>query len=165
MIVATHKSKRVLAALKDAHPYEEVSYFITEITNENQGVGSGIVGDLPIEMDTAEFFNKIKSEFSLEVIKHTSLCKDKVKRVAFCGGSGSFLLKNAKRANADVFITSDFKYHEYFDAENEIIIMDIGHYESEIHTKELFYDSLSKKFTNIAVNLSSISTNPVNYYY
>lgn len=154
----------VIGSLKAAHPYEEVAYYVTTLNNLNQEVGSGMYGELLEEISTIAFMKKLKSDFDLKVIKHTDLVRSKVKKIAVCGGSGSFLLNNAKGVNADVFITADFKYHEYFDAENDIIIMDIGHYESEVFTKELIYDYLKEKFANIAVNLSEVTTNPINYY-
>ena len=96
-------------------------------------------------------------------VRYSSLVKKEVKRVAICGGSGSFLLNNAKEVGADIFITADFKYHEFFDAENDIVIADIGHYESEQFTKDLIYDLLTKNFTKFAVRLSKVNTNPIKY--
>lgn len=164
LILPVHLEHKVIMALKTAHPYEEVAYYITRLNNEHQEIGSGMYGELSDEIKVKDFMKKIKSDFNIKVIKHTALCHKKIKKIAICGGNGSFLLKDAKRVNVDVFITADFKYHEYFDAENQIIIMDIGHYESEIFTKELIYDYLKKKFTNIALNLSKLITNPINYY-
>jgi putative NIF3 family GTP cyclohydrolase 1 type 2 len=100
---------------------------------------------------------------STECIRYTKLINKKIKKIAICGGSGSFLLEEAKKQNADLFVSSDFKYHEFFDAEDEIIIADIGHFESEQFTKDLIYDLLSKKFTKFAVQLSKVNTNPINY--
>lgn len=101
---------------------------------------------------------------NLSLIRHTDLVKETIQKVAVCGGAGSFLLSDAIRAQADVFITADYKYHEFFDADNRIIICDIGHYESEVYTKELIQRYLSKKFPNFATILSETITNPVNYY-
>ncbi|MDP4680355.1 MAG: Nif3-like dinuclear metal center hexameric protein [Cyclobacteriaceae bacterium] len=155
---------KLIKALNESHPYEEVAYYITSLSNLNQEVGAGMIGNLNNEVETLEFMNTIKEKFNLKVIRHTSLHKKKIKRIAVCGGAGSFLLAKAKSENADIFITGDFKYHEFFDAENTIIIMDIGHYESEVFTKELIYERLKEKFSNIAVNLSQVVTNPINYY-
>ena len=105
----------------------------------------------------------LKTKMQTKCIRHTLIVKEKIQRVAVCGGSGSFLLKNAKAAKADVFITADFKYHEFFDAENKIVIADIGHYESEQFTKDLIYDLLVKNFTKFAVRLSKVNTNPIKY--
>jgi putative NIF3 family GTP cyclohydrolase 1 type 2 len=153
----------VLKALKGSHPYEEVAYYLSEIINDNQEVGSGMVGDLPAEMNTFEFLKKVKAEMKAGVIRHTSISFDKVKRVAVCGGAGSFLLNAAKRAGAQVFISADFKYHEFFDAENQIIIADIGHYESEQYTKDLLGNVLKQKFVTFASIFSKSVTNPISY--
>ena len=107
--------------------------------------------------------NFIKEKLETPLIRHTSLIKEKIKTVALCGGSGSFLLKDAIGQAADIFITGDFKYHEFFDAEDRIIIADVGHYESEQFTKELIYDKLSEKFANIALHFTEVITNPIFY--
>ncbi len=164
VILPTHLQGKVLAALKQAHPYEEVAYYLSEITNKNQEVGAGMIGELASPMDTSNFLAYLKGKMQLGIIRHTSPTQDKVHKIAFCGGSGSFLLDDAIRQQADVFITGDFKYHEFFDAENHLIIADIGHYESEVFTKELIFDFLSKKFTKFALNLSEINTNPISYF-
>jgi dinuclear metal center YbgI/SA1388 family protein len=155
---------KVLAALRQAHPYEEVAYYLQSLLNTNQEVGAGAVGELPVEMEAADFLALLKDRMNLKVIKHTHPIPQKIKRVAVCGGSGSFLLKNAIGAGADVFVTSDFKYHEFFDAENRLMICDIGHYESEVFTKDLLFSYLSEKFDNFALYLSEVNTNPVTYH-
>ena len=129
----------------------------------NQQVGLGIIGELKEPIKTSTFLIDIKNTMKTNCIRYTSLAKEEVKRVAVCGGSGSVLLKNAKSAEADIFISADFKYHDFFDAENDIVIADIGHYESEQFTKDLIYDLLVKKFTKFAVLLSKVNTNPINY--
>ena len=149
--------------MKNAHPYEEVAYQIYILDNIYENVGAGIVGELPEKMDAQKFLEMLKSNMQTDCIRHTKLVKNQIKRVAICGGSGSFLLKNAIAAKADIFITADFKYHEFFDAENHIIIADIGHFESEQFTKDLIYDLLTKKFSKFAVRLSKVNTNPINY--
>ena len=126
-------------------------------------VGSGIIGELKTPVNTEVFLESLKTKMQTKCIRHTLIVKEKIQRVAVCGGSGSFLLKNAKAAKADVFITADFKYHEFFDAENKIVIADIGHYESEQFTKDLIYDLLVKNFTKFAVRLSKVNTNPIKY--
>ena len=126
-------------------------------------VGSGIIGDLNIAVNEQVFLENLKLNMQTDCVRHTPLLNRMIKTVAVCGGSGSFLLKNAIAANADIFITADFKYHEFFDAENKIVIADIGHYESEQFTKDLIYDLLVKNFTKFAVRLSKVNTNPIKY--
>ncbi|MCB0824535.1 MAG: Nif3-like dinuclear metal center hexameric protein, partial [Bacteroidales bacterium] len=125
--------------------------------------GSGMVGELKEEMDTTLFLKMVKEKMKTNCIRHTEITKNKVKKVAICGGAGSFLLPNAIKSGADVFITGDYKYHQFFDADGRIIIADIGHYESEQFTSELIYDILSQKFDNFAVRLSKYNTNPIKY--
>ena len=163
-LVSTHLISQVLAAVKQAHPYDEVAYDIIPLLNENQTEGSGMIGELETEMDEISFLKHLKSTFNSGVIRHTNLLNRKIKTVAFCGGSGSFLLSTAMRQKADIYITGDFKYHEFFDAENQILIADIGHYESEQFTSNLIADILKKKFTTFAVHLTGINTNPINYF-
>ena len=155
---------KVVKTLKKSHPYEEVSYQIYQMENKSNFFGSGVVGVLENEISAVDFFNFLKKKFNLEIIKHTKFLGNKVKKIAVCGGSGSFLLECAIKNNADVFITSDFKYHQFFNAEDKIIIADIGHYESEQYTKELLYDLLLKKFPTFAIRISEINTNPINYF-
>ena len=116
------------------------------------------------QSSTNEFLNLLKTTFHCGIIRHTKLLNKKINRVAFCGGSGSFLLKKAISQKADVFITADFKYHEFFDAENQIMIADIGHIESEQFTSKIIADKLNEKFTNFAIRLTEINTNPINYF-
>ena len=150
--------------MKKNHPYEEVAYFLTPIENSFQQVGSGVIGTLPKKISIQDFAIQVKKAFKIDIFKHTNFCKNEVQTIALCGGAGSFLLKTAISQFADVFISSDFKYHEYFDAENKTIIFDIGHYESEQFTTELFYDIISKKMSNIAIRFSETITNPVTYH-
>ena len=144
--------------------FEAVAYYLQNIENSNQEVGSGAIGELPSEVTSEVFLALLKENMQLKTFKHTSPLDKKIKKIAVCGGSGSFLLNKAIRANADVFITSDFKYHEYFDAENKIMICDIGHYESEVFTKDLLHGYLSGIFSNFALCLSDTNTNPVLNY-
>ena len=163
VIYPKHKEKAILNAMKMAHPYEQVAHQIYVLENKHQLVGSGIVGELKKAVKTEAFLQHIKTNMKTECIRYSSLVKKEVKCIAVCGGSGSFLLNNAKAVGADVFITADFKYHEFFDAENDIVIADIGHYESEQFTKDLIYDLLTKNFTKFAVRLSKVNTNPIKY--
>lgn len=158
-----HIKQGLLSALKQAHPYEEVAYYLHHIDNENQEVGAGMVGEVESPMEETAFLNYLKEKMDLQVIKHTALRNKKIGTVAVCGGAGIFLLSAAKKAKADIFITADVKYHEFFDAENQLIIADIGHYESEIYTNELLMEFLSQKFRNIALYLTKIVTNPITY--
>lgn len=153
----------VLAALRTAHPYEEVAYYQQAILNENQEVGSGMIGALPQPLSGTEFLGYLKEKMQLLMIRHTHLLDTPVQRVAVCGGAGSFLLPHALRQQADAFVTADYKYHDFFDADGRLVIVDIGHYESEVCTKEVLGELLSKKFVNFAVHLSEVNTNPVFY--
>lgn len=164
VIVPIHKEHDVLRAMREAHPYEEVAYYLLSLTNSNQEVGAGAIGLLETSMNPIQFLKHLKSSMNLSSIRHTALLKKEIKKVAVCGGSGSFLLPDAMRAQADVFVTSDYKYHDFFDAENQIVITDIGHYESEFFTKDLICEVITKKISNIAVILSEINTNPINYF-
>lgn len=155
--------RAILKALFATHPYEEVAYDIYPLENELQQVGSGMIGELENPMDEMEFLAMVKANFKAECIRYTQLMEKPVKTVAFCGGAGSFLLRDAMSQKADVFITGDYKYHQFFDAENRIVIADIGHYESEQYTSELFRDILNKKFPNFATRLSDVNTNPIYY--
>jgi len=163
IIFPGHLSHSVVAQLKDAHPYEEVAYYLTNLANENLDNGAGMIGELSEPITPDVFLKNLKESLSLSCIRHTEF-KNEIKKVAICGGSGSFLINEAKRHKADTFITGDVKYHEFFDAESSLMLCDIGHYESEEGTKELLYDLLTKKFTNFALNLSKSVTNPIKYY-
>jgi dinuclear metal center YbgI/SA1388 family protein len=153
----------IIKALKNNHPYEEVAYYLHVLENEFQDVGSGIIGELVENQPENDFLGHVKSVMKAGVVRHTSLLGKKVKAVAICGGSGSFLLNDAIRAGADVFITADFKYHQFFDADGKIVIADIGHFESEQYTMDLFKSLILKNFSTFAVRLTEVSTNPVHY--
>ncbi|MBI1286466.1 MAG: Nif3-like dinuclear metal center hexameric protein [Flavobacteriales bacterium] len=162
-VVPEFAVKSVLKAMQEAHPYEEVAFDIYPMENLWKEVGSGMVGDLPKEMDALEFLKSLKTNMKTDCVRYTLPHKENVKRVAICGGSGSFLLSSAIGAGADVFVTGDFKYHQFFDAENRIIIADIGHYESEQFTIQLLAEKLAEKFPTFAPRLSRVKTNPINY--
>jgi len=163
VIFPSHLEEKILSALRNAHPYEEIAYYISSLSNENQEVGSGMTGELEMALEPVDFLKRLKKNMNLSTVRHTRLLEKKVKKVAICGGSGSFLLSKAIQAGADCFVTADFKYHEFFDADSKIIIADIGHYESEIFTKELLGELLKEKFPTFAVNFSTIDTNPIRY--
>lgn len=163
VVVPNYRMAMVLSAMNDAHPYEEVAHYITLLANLNQEIGSGMIGELSKEMESHEFLDRLKESMELKVIRHTDLVHKYIQKVAICGGSGSFLLNTAQAKGADIFITGDFKYHDFFEANKEIIIADIGHYESEVFTKELILDALTKNFTKFAFRLSKVDTNPIKY--
>ncbi|HEX6915836.1 MAG TPA: Nif3-like dinuclear metal center hexameric protein [Chitinophagaceae bacterium] len=154
----------VISALLDAHPYEEVAYDIIPLGNYFKEVGSGLVGELPEPMEEVRFLYMLKTSFGLTVIRHTPLRGRPVKRVAVCGGAGSFLIRNALSMAADVYVTADVKYHEFFDAEGEMVIADIGHFESEQFTTDLLIEILQQKFPTFAVLKTTVNTNPVRYF-
>ncbi len=162
-LVSNHLLNNVLQAMNNAHPYEEVAYDILPIKNINKYEGSGMIGSLEKSINEIDFIEKVKEKFNCSMIRHTQLLNKKIKNVAVCGGSGIFLLSDAIKKKADVFITSDVKYHDFFDTENKILLLDIGHYESEQYTMNLISDHLMKKITNFAVHLTDINTNPINY--
>ncbi|HEY3402402.1 MAG TPA: Nif3-like dinuclear metal center hexameric protein [Ohtaekwangia sp.] len=163
LIFPSFLTRGILEALRKAHPYEEVAYYINTLSNENQDVGSGMIGDLDGHVEPLEFLKGLKISMDLNIVRHTPLLNRPVKRVAVCGGAGSFLLPDAIKAGADLFISADFKYHEFFDADGRITIADIGHYESEVFTKELLQDVLMKKFSTFAIIFSRTVTNPISY--
>lgn len=164
VLVAKDKKAAVLSALMQAHPYEDVAYEWIAIDNPHQEIGSGMIGDLNTPLSPSDFLKWVQKNMQTACIKYTSLPTKTISRVAFCGGSGSFLLEDAIRAGADVFITADFKYHQYFDADGKILILDIGHYESEQFTISLLASIIKEKKPNFAVILSKLSTNPVKYF-
>ncbi len=162
-IFPKHLKNKIVSALIKSHPYEEVAYDLYPLENDFKRVGFGVVGDLENDIDEMEFLNRLKEIFSAKCIRYTKLLNNPINRVAVCGGSGSFLLKDAIRENADVFVSGDFKYHQFFDADGQILIADVGHFETEQITKELFYDLLIKKFPKFALHLTEINSNPINY--
>jgi len=151
-------------ALINAHPYEEVAYDIISLDNGHQQTGAGMVGELEAAISEVNFLQLLQNAFRLSVTRHTPLTGKLVKKVALCGGAGSFLIGAAVASGADFYVTGDVKYHEFFDANGHLVIADIGHYESEQFTIELLFDILSEKFPNFAVQKSGVKTNPVNYF-
>ncbi|MEO6166885.1 MAG: Nif3-like dinuclear metal center hexameric protein [Chitinophagales bacterium] len=155
---------RIIAALQKSHPYEEVAYDVIALKNSWNQAGAGLVGNLAAPMETTSFLQYLKEKMQVTVIRHTRLHKKTISKVAVCGGAGSFLLNNAIESRADIFITADFKYHQFFDADNAILIADIGHFESEQFTPEIFAEVLRQKFPTFAVRFTSVNTNPINYF-
>lgn len=162
-IFDAHKESKVIEALLSSHPYEEVAYDVYLLENYHPKVGSGMIGELKEEMDTKQFLQLVKQVFNQPLIRFTPFERN-IKKVALCGGSGSFLLPAAIRQGADAFISSDFKYHQFFDAEGKIMIADIGHFEAEQFTPEIFYRIIKNKFPTFAAHLSKTNTNPIKYF-
>jgi dinuclear metal center YbgI/SA1388 family protein len=163
VIYESKNEATILASLQKNHPYEEISYHLLTTENVHQNIGMGMIGDLPTEMEENEFLLFLKERMKTACIRHSNLINKKIKKVAVLGGSGSFAISDAIKAGADAYVSADFKYHEFFKAENKIILADIGHYESEQFTKNLLVDYLTKKFSNFAIVLSEESTNPIYY--
>lgn len=163
VIFEGYLQNKVISALIEAHPYEEVAYDIYNLDNLHAEVGSGMLGSLPQALDEEAFLKLVKSGLKAKVLRHTQLLGKKIEKVAICGGSGSFLLNSAISAGADAFISADFKYHEFFDADKKLLIADVGHYESEQFTVELFSEHFKVNFPTFAVHFSQINTNPINY--
>jgi dinuclear metal center YbgI/SA1388 family protein len=163
-ILPVYLQSVVIKALLAAHPYEEVAYDLVPLANDFQSVGSGLLGELPEGLDEKGFLYMLKTSFELELVRHTPLLGKKIHKVAVCGGAGSFLTGRAIGAGADVYVTADVKYHEFFDADGRILLADIGHWESEQFTTELLIEILQAKFPTFAVLKSGVKTNPVNYF-
>lgn len=163
VVFPAHLQHKLIQALIETHPYEEVAYDVFSIESTNKLFGSGMIGSLENEMDVETFLAYVKNRLNLQHIRYTPVRKN-IKTVAVCGGVGSFLIKNALRSGADAYITADVKYHEFFDGENQLLLADIGHYESEFFTKALIKERILEKFPTFAVLLSEINTNPINYY-
>ncbi len=155
---------QIVKALVNAHPYEEVAYDIFTMENIHYGIGAGIIGFLDKPMDELEFLAMVRERFGADGIRHTRLRGKPVNKVAVCGGAGSFLIKKAAALGADFYLTADVKYHEFFDAEDRMVLADIGHYESEQFTTDLINDLLVRKFPTFAVLKTGVRTNPVNYF-
>jgi len=162
-IYPIYKEQDILKALFSSHPYEEVAYDIYPLNNTFCRVGAGMIGELEREADEIEFLKIIKKTIGAKIIRHSGLTGNKIRKVALCGGSGSFLIPEAVKAGADVYITGDIKYHDFFDAEKKILIADAGHFETEQFAKELIYSILIKNFPTFAVLISEINTNPISY--
>lgn len=162
---AAGRRQQVIDALQNEANGSSATYELLPLENQSAEVGSGMIGELPAPMPEKEFLRHLRQRMQTNCIRHTALSGKPVQRVAVCGGAGSFLLGKAITAGADFFVTADFKYHEFFDAEDRIVIADIGHYESEQFTIELLYELISQKFTNFAAHCTEVNTNPVQYYF
>ena len=164
VIFKKHLEAQILRALFKSHPYEEIAYEVIPLENKNQDIGIGMIGELEKEMDETSFLRYLKNTMKTPCIRHSSFLNKKIKKIAVLGGSGSFAINAAKGAGADAFVTADLKYHDFFTAENNILLADIGHYESEQYTKNLLVEYLTKKIPNFAIILSKTNTNPVKYF-
>lgn len=164
VIAEKFKINKIVAAMKSAHPYEEVAYQIVELKNENHHVGLGRFGDLETEMHAEEFLKMVQEKFGLKVIRHSNILNKKIKRVGVLGGSGASGIAAAKWVKCDAYLTGDLKYHDFFQAENEMLLCDIGHFESEQYVVHQIFDILSEKFPKFAISKSVEKTNPVNYF-
>lgn len=164
VIFPAYLQTAMVRALLAAHPYEEVAYDVVNLANSHPGIGSGLYGELPEAVPETSFLAMLKQAFNLAVIRHTTLTGRPVKKVALCGGAGSFLISKALAAGADIYITADMKYHEFFDANDRLVIADIGHFESEQFTIDLLAGILQQKFPTFAVLKTAIKTNPVHYF-
>ncbi len=162
-ILPHFRKAAVIRALLSVHPYEEPAFDLYALQNDWHQAGSGVVGELPAPEDPVSFLTRIKKTLQLSCIKHSVLPEKPVREVALCGGSGAFLVNEAIAYGADIFITGEAKYNDFFDVEDRIILATIGHYESEVCTKEIFYNIISKKFPTFAVHFSNINSNPVDY--
>ena len=164
VILPVHLSRKVIEAMITAHPYEEPAYDLVSLANTHPGIGAGLVGELPEALEEKAFLNRLRGVFGVPVIRHTRLTGRPVKRVAVCGGAGSFLISKALAAEVNFYVTSDVKYHEFFDANDRLVLADIGHFESEQFTIDLLFQVLREKFRNFAILKSETKTNPVFYY-
>lgn len=158
-----HLQGEILKALFSNHVYEEVAYEIYDLKNSHQNIGLGMIGELQTEMPEKEFLQMVKNKMKADGIRHSEYLGKPIKKVAVLGGSGSFAIKKAIQAGADAFLTADLKYHQFYEAENQLLLADIGHYESERYTKNYIVDYLTKKIPNFAIILSEENTNPVKY--
>ncbi len=154
---------KIISALVKSHPYEEVAYDIYSLENENPGVGAGMIGSLPEPVSVKDFLAKAKEILQAGSVKYAGPEEKKISKIAFCGGSGSFLISTAKAEGAELFLSGDITYHQFFEHENKMVIADIGHYETEQFVKELIFNLLIEKFPNFAARICTLNTNPVKY--
>ena len=158
-----HLENKILKALFKSHAYEEVAYEIYELQNQHQNIGLGMIGELKNPMSEKEFLLFAKEKMQSGGIRHSNFIGKEIKKVAVLGGAGSFAIKNAIQAGADAYLTADLKYHQFYEAENKLLLADIGHFESERYTKNYIVEYLRKKILNFAIILSEENSNPVKY--
>lgn len=164
MVYSFELESKIVKALLDAHPYEEVAYELITLDNPQPYLGMGRLGTLPEALSETRFLDLLKEKFNLSMVRHSPFLEKPIQKVAVLGGSGAFAIGAAKAAGADAFITADLKYHQFFEAENQILLADVGHFESEQFTKQLLVDYLTKKIPNFAVSLAESITNPIKYF-
>ncbi|WP_396188843.1 Nif3-like dinuclear metal center hexameric protein [Flavobacterium sp.] len=164
VIFEKHLQSKILSTLFKNHVYEEVAYEIYNIQNQHQNIGLGMVGEFEKAMNERDFLEFVKDKMQCGGIRHSTFLGKQIKKVAVLGGSGSFAIKNAIKVQADAFLTADLKYHQFYEAENKLLLADIGHFESERFTKNYIVDYLKEKITNFAIILSEVNTNPVKYF-
>jgi dinuclear metal center YbgI/SA1388 family protein len=162
-VMFSHLKERVIKALLSSHPYEEVAYDLYQLENQNIEAGMGCVGELFEAMEEKDFLKFLSPAFSAKGIRFSKPTGKKISKVAMCGGAGASLLNDAIATGAQAFVTSDIKYHTFFDIGNKLLLVDLGHYESEKYSVEILYDLIIKKFPTFAVRFSEINTNPINY--
>ncbi|MFV7236895.1 Nif3-like dinuclear metal center hexameric protein [Flavobacterium sp. ZB4R12] len=158
-----HLENKILKALFRSHAYEEIAYEIYDLQNKHQNIGLGMIGELKNPMKEKEFLLFAKEKMQADGIRHSNFIGKEIKKVAVLGGAGSFAIKNAIQAGADAYLTADLKYHQFYEAENRLLLADIGHFESERYTKNYIVEYLRKKILNFAVILSEENSNPVKY--
>lgn len=163
MVLPRHLRARVVRTLLQVHPYEEPAFDLIAIENEWEQAGAGVVGELFCPMDEMDFLQRLKSVFKAGCVKYSSLTGKKIRQVALCGGSGSFLIPKAVAMGVDAFVTGEIKYHEFFGNDDSILLAEIGHYESEQYTKDIFCEIITKKFPTFACYYTKVETNPINY--
>ncbi len=163
VIYPAYIEHRMIEKMREVHPYEEPAYDCIPLTNDLETVGAGMIGELEHPMRVLDFLNQVKETLQIPIIRHSNLCRETIRKVAICGGSGSFLIDDAVRKKADIILTGDLKYHDFQRAEDKIIIVDIGHYESEQFAKELIYSEMSENFSNFVVRISEKGRSFVTY--
>jgi len=163
-ILYSHLKDKVIQALLEAHPYEEVAYDLYPLENMNADAGTGCTGELLLPLGKDDFLRYVSEVFDVRGIRYSGQIKGKIKKVALCGGAGGPLLKDAEASGADAYVTADIRYHSFLEAGDKILVVDIGHYESEKFSTEILSDLIIKKFPKFAVRFSEINTNPINYF-
>ncbi len=164
MVFESQLQSQLVSTLQEVHPYETVAYDVLPLYNTNPQVGSGMIGELETPLPFADFMERIKERFHMPYLRHTAVVQDPIQKIAFCGGAGSFLIPVAKAHGADVYLTGDMKYHDFFTSDNKITLVDMGHYEMEQYTSQLIVDYMSQKNLTFAVHLTQNHTNPIKYF-
>lgn len=164
VVCPVHREAAVVAAMIEAHPYEEVAYDMLPLSNTHPGIGSGLLGAWEAPLHEADFLARLKQTFGLQAIRHTKTLGRPIQKVALCGGSGAFLIRAAIASGADAYITGDVKYHEFFEADGRLLLADIGHYGSEQFTMHLIQRRLGEHFPTFAVRLTETVTDPIHHY-